>query len=66
VSGSDELIEAVRTFVEMLSADTLAVELDLSAEALVQDRYETIREVDLDGVPATVGAARVTRGGSGG
>jgi isoleucyl-tRNA synthetase len=66
VSGGDELIGAVRTFVEMLSADTLAVELDLGSEALVRDRYETIREVDLDGVPATVGAGRVVRGGSGG
>jgi isoleucyl-tRNA synthetase len=63
VTAGDELLEAVRTFEESVSADTLAVELELGGGALDAGRYETMREVDLDGVAATIGAARLARAG---
>jgi isoleucyl-tRNA synthetase len=63
VSAGDELLAALRAFEVSVSADTLALELELSADGLDAARYETVREVDLDGVPATIGAARLARGG---
>jgi isoleucyl-tRNA synthetase len=63
VSAGDELLAALRAFEVAVATDTLALELELSAGALDAARYETVREVDLDGVPATIAAARLARGG---
>ena len=66
VSGGEELLAAVRTFEEALATDTLAVELELTTDSIAADQYELVREVDLDGVVATIGAARMTRGSGAG
>jgi hypothetical protein len=56
------MLAAARSFEAALAADTLAVEVELTDGELSAERYETIREVDLDGVAATIGAARAPRG----
>jgi isoleucyl-tRNA synthetase len=58
VSGGAELVEAVEGFREMVMGETLATEIETGPEPRA-DGYEAVREVDLDGVTATIALARV-------
>ena len=58
VMGDSELLAAVQAHRDYIMHETLAVELHAGEEALGPGAYEVEREVDLDGVPATLGLSR--------
>jgi hypothetical protein len=58
VFGAAELTEAVERFRELVAGETLAVEVKIGPEPRA-DGYEAVREVDLDGVMATIALVRV-------
>lgn len=61
VFGDDDALhEATRLFGEMLSAETLALELEAGSTTDYAG-YEADREVDLDGITAIIALARVNR-----
>ncbi|HEX8694320.1 MAG TPA: isoleucine--tRNA ligase [Longimicrobium sp.] len=64
VFGDGELLDAMRAFGELVKRETLAVELEIGSTTDFHG-YEAVREVDLDGVPATIALARVEPGGGG-
>jgi isoleucyl-tRNA synthetase len=67
VVGGEELVAALRAHQPFLAGETLATSVELGAGPLEEGSYEAIREVDLDGVPATIGISRSTdRDGGGG
>ena len=61
VFGDGELLDAMRGFGELVRRETLAVELEVGS-ATDYHGYEADREVDLDGVPATIALARIATG----
>jgi isoleucyl-tRNA synthetase len=61
VFGDGELLDAMRGFGELVQRETLAVELEVGS-ATDYHGYEADREVDLDGVPATIALARIATG----
>ncbi|MBD0320644.1 MAG: class I tRNA ligase family protein [Gemmatimonadetes bacterium] len=58
VFGPAEVTEAVERFRELVAGETLAVEVESGPEPRT-DGYEAVREVDLDGVTATIALVRV-------
>jgi isoleucyl-tRNA synthetase len=60
IAGDGEIREAVGAHREFIAGETLARELETDATVLDEERYTTIREVDLDGVTATIGLARTS------
>ncbi|HET8655781.1 MAG TPA: isoleucine--tRNA ligase [Longimicrobiaceae bacterium] len=65
VAGGAEVVEAAGAHRDFIASETLAVEVEVSAEQPAAGRYEAVREVDLDGVPARIAVARVAREGEG-
>ena len=63
ISGDDELRAAVEAHRDFVTGETLASEIQLVSGELGQGGYPSVREVDLDGVAAVIGIARVERGG---
>jgi hypothetical protein len=61
VFGDGELLDAMRAFGDLVQRETLAVELEVGS-ATDYHGYEADREVDLDGVPATIALARTATG----
>jgi isoleucyl-tRNA synthetase len=59
VSGDGELRAAIDAWRDLIAGETLATELVADGTPLAPDGYESTREVDLDGVPAQIGIARV-------
>ncbi|HEX2091454.1 MAG TPA: isoleucine--tRNA ligase [Longimicrobiaceae bacterium] len=59
VAGGGEVREALERFGNFIAGETLARELEVHADGLAPDGYTEVREVDLDGVPATIGVERV-------
>ncbi|MDT8340716.1 MAG: class I tRNA ligase family protein, partial [Longimicrobiales bacterium] len=57
VYGPDAVQDAARAWASFLTGETLAVSLDVAAEA--GEGWNARRDVDLDGVPAVVALARV-------
>jgi isoleucyl-tRNA synthetase len=65
VFGDDaDLLDAVRACGELVSAETLALELE-TGSATDFHGYEADREVDLDGITAVIALARVNRESAG-
>jgi isoleucyl-tRNA synthetase len=62
VSCDGELLDAARTYREALAGETLTVELELTEGPLAEGVYEVLREVELDGIPAVLGASRIGQG----
>ncbi|HEX8675166.1 MAG TPA: DUF5915 domain-containing protein, partial [Longimicrobium sp.] len=58
VFGGAEVTEAVERFRALVAGETLAVEIETGPVPRV-DGYEAVREVDLDGVTATIALVRV-------
>ncbi|HLM66669.1 MAG TPA: DUF5915 domain-containing protein, partial [Longimicrobium sp.] len=58
VFGGAELTDAVERFRALVAGETLAVEIETGPEPRA-DGYEAVREVDLDGVMATIALVRV-------
>jgi isoleucyl-tRNA synthetase len=58
VAGGDELRAALARWSEFVAGETLTTELRVHADGLGADGWAAVREVDLDGVPATIGVAR--------
>ncbi|HEV2147068.1 MAG TPA: isoleucine--tRNA ligase [Longimicrobiaceae bacterium] len=58
VAGGGELRAALERFGDFVAGETLATELAVQADGLGDGGYAEVREVDLDGVPATIGVAK--------
>ena len=58
VFGGAELVAAVEAFRDLVAGETLAVEVEAGPEARTEG-YEAVREVDLDGITATIALVRV-------
>jgi isoleucyl-tRNA synthetase len=63
VSGEEEMLQAARAHREFIADETLAVEVEVGPTAVADGEWEAVRDVDLDGVAATVGVSRAQRGG---
>jgi isoleucyl-tRNA synthetase len=62
VEAGEELRGALQAHRDFVMGETLAMELELAEHALVPTVYEAVREVDLDGVAASIGLARLAQG----
>jgi isoleucyl-tRNA synthetase len=58
VAGGDELRAALERFGSFVAGETLATDLAVQADGLGEGAYAEVREVDLDGIPATIGVAK--------
>jgi isoleucyl-tRNA synthetase len=63
ISGDEALVEALTAHRDFIAGETLAVELEITRAALSEGSYAEVREVDLDGAPATIGLAKATATG---
>jgi isoleucyl-tRNA synthetase len=59
VSAGGELREALDAWRDFVAAETLAREVEVAGTPLDRAGYEAVREVDLDGVRAEIGLARL-------
>jgi isoleucyl-tRNA synthetase len=66
VSGPEELRGALRDHGGFVAGEVLAVDLEVGEGDLPEDRYETVRVLDLDGVEARVGISRAAHAGGAG
>jgi isoleucyl-tRNA synthetase len=60
-AGGDELRAAMETHRTFVAGETLAEEVEISGPGGLLARYEAVRDVDLDGVAASIALARITR-----
>jgi isoleucyl-tRNA synthetase len=60
VSGNPEILAAAERHRDFIVGETLALEFSASDAATEEARFSTRREVDLDGVAATIGLTKVT------
>jgi isoleucyl-tRNA synthetase len=63
IAGEATLVEALEAHRDFIAGETLAVELEISSSALPDGAYTETREVDLDGVPATIGLSKTATSG---
>jgi isoleucyl-tRNA synthetase len=60
IAGDDEVRAAAGAHRDFIARETLTVEFEIATAALEAERYSAIRDVDLDGIQATIGLARAT------
>jgi isoleucyl-tRNA synthetase len=60
VGGDMEARAAAEAHRDFVARETLTVALDVTDGRPAEDRYSAIRDVDLDGIQATIGLARAT------
>src|SRR5690606_8083219 len=63
VQGAGELVEALQAHGDFVAGETLAVETRFEEAPFVEEAYDHVRGVDLDGEPATIGLTRAGDGG---
>jgi isoleucyl-tRNA synthetase len=61
VAGDETLRGAAEAHREFVAGETLAEEVQITGPAELDSRYEARRDVDLDGVEATIALARIPR-----
>jgi isoleucyl-tRNA synthetase len=59
VAGGDEIRRVLAAHRDFVAGETLSRELEVSADGLPPGAYAETREVDLDGVPATIGVSKI-------
>jgi isoleucyl-tRNA synthetase len=58
VAGEDAVTDAAEAFRDFVAGETLAVEVQITGPGGLDPRYDAVRDVDLDGVAASIGLAR--------
>jgi isoleucyl-tRNA synthetase len=59
IAGDGQVREAAEAHRDFIAGETLALQFETREDTLAGDRFPAVREVDLDGVTATIGLARI-------
>ncbi|HET9986684.1 MAG TPA: isoleucine--tRNA ligase [Longimicrobiales bacterium] len=59
IFGGDEVVAAARAFADYIGGETLALELEIGAEPADPGLYTVLQDVELDGVHARIGLAKI-------